>query len=489
MPRGRTKLIYNSGPGGIRSDLNPATIPDGQWLSSSNWLVRNGVGVPRPGYSQLGSTLAAADEVTGIFVPGTRAFYDNESPMIVHTKTKAYRYVSGTYTDITGSWTSSPYPARMIYYMSGGAPYILRANSSNAIDSNDWTASAFANIAAAPACADLCAVGPYVLATDNYGVKWNAANDMTTWPSSNVIKFQETGGGLGSVVAVRSLNAQTAVAMSSCGLWLCTLQAAKTAFRSVYYGEIAGPSHAGHVCQFNGKLYWIGPDFALWEFDGSSVRQLISGNAETFRVLQSGTYAMQPNSRGSSVVVPLPEPEAWFFFSGAVSSKFCVSYNLKTLAATHHTLQHEICSAAVGSLGTNEDERRVILGDSAGKVFVMAPSTLTDDGTDIPWSFEYGYRPLADIDDRGRLDGVASYFKKTSSSCTVTVGVALSDGIDGSESYTTDTFDTNTAGNHLKTFRSLAPKKWLKLKYSGTKAVDDLEHRGSIVTCWERSMV
>lgn len=492
MPRGRNKLIYNSFPGGVRGDLNPAVIPDGQWLSSQNWLVRNGVGIPRPGYSQIGSTVAAADAVTGIFIPQSRAYFNHEANMIVHTKTKAYYWDTSSWTDMTGTWSSSVERVAMIHYTSGGTAYILRGNRDNAIDyAVPGSTTAFANIAAAPSCSDMCAIGPYVLTGQPDGVKWNAPNDMTTWPASNEIVFQEIQGHLDGVMAVRAINNLTAVALSANGLWLCSLQAAKSAFRSAYYGEIVGPSSSGVVCQYAGKLYWIGSDFALWEFDGSSVRQLVSANADILRLAQNSTFAFQSNACAGSVVVPLREPEAWFVFQNLPisSNQLLICYNLKTQAATHHVTAHKLCSMTVGSLGSTEVRRRLILGDTTGKVFAMQDDQTQDAGTGIPWNFEFGYRPVADVGDRASIDAVASYFKKTSSSCTVTVGIALSDGIDDSETPTTSTFDVSVAGNHLKEFRGNDPKKWTKLKYSGTSVVAGLEYRGSIITSWPRSMV
>ena len=49
MPRGKIKHQLLQYPGGIREDLNFAAIPADRWLSSNNWLIRDGEGRPRPG--------------------------------------------------------------------------------------------------------------------------------------------------------------------------------------------------------------------------------------------------------------------------------------------------------------------------------------------------------------------------------------------------------------------------------------------------------
>ena len=55
-------------PGGVREDVNPTGVPEGTFLSASNFLTRQGVGRSRPGYTQIGSTLPAANRVMGFGV-------------------------------------------------------------------------------------------------------------------------------------------------------------------------------------------------------------------------------------------------------------------------------------------------------------------------------------------------------------------------------------------------------------------------------------
>src|SRR3990167_9222733 len=104
MPRGLARIDVPTTPGVVREDLNPKDIPVGALLSSSNWIVRDGRGRPRPGYDQLGSALAAADQVLGF---GFRGDPTTVTAAVAHTRTAAYTWSGSTWDAITGTWTAS----------------------------------------------------------------------------------------------------------------------------------------------------------------------------------------------------------------------------------------------------------------------------------------------------------------------------------------------------------------------------------------------
>jgi hypothetical protein len=492
MPRGRSKVWYNSSPGGIRGDLNPATIPDGEWLSSSNMLVRDGVAVPRPGYAQLGSTLAAGNRVIGIHTR-ISPFYVGSSytgNVVVHTRTAAYYRAASSWDDITGTWTTSDAPVRFVTFPSGGSIYVLRTNTSNPIDAWDGSSSAFANVAAAPYGNDITVLGGYVVvctsASYNEGVQWSALNDHTTWPASNGAFLLDA---YGPMIAVRALNNRAMAVYNSSGLWLGALQAAKTAFQFSFIGNVPGPLSSAALISYRNTHYWMASDLSVWSFDGAQVRNVSPGVAYLMSSIGAPDGALQITS---SAYVPRSQPELWFLVQSAPlfnTIKKLIVVNLATQAVTIHEVADYLSCIAAGHPNTNRTEFGLLYGDVDGRVYDSFSDDLTDDGTAIAWNFEYGYRPTTgNVDEKGTVDGVASYWKKTSSSCTVTVGLTVSDSISGDETEYTDTFDTSTAtSNHLKTFRG-KEGKWVKLKHSGTAVVADLEYRGACVTSWQRSM-
>ena len=97
--RGRTKLPLVIAPGGVDELSNVTAIPPGKLLASSNFVTRNGVGRPRPGYAAMGSAVAAADRIIGF---GSRGSASTESNDVVHTLTAAYNWTGRTWSAITG---------------------------------------------------------------------------------------------------------------------------------------------------------------------------------------------------------------------------------------------------------------------------------------------------------------------------------------------------------------------------------------------------
>src|SRR3990167_1544908 len=200
MPRGMEKLPLLIAPGGVREDLNPAALPDGTLLASANFLTRRGVGGPRPGYLQLGSTLAAADRIIGF---GTRGSPAATTIFVVHTLTAAYRWDGTSFTAITGTWAASTAAqhARMISYVSSGTNYLLRTNQANDIDIWDGGAGNFVDATGAPPnFRDFCSVGGYVLGVFPLGfehrVRWNDQEDINSWTSTNIAELDATPGHL-----------------------------------------------------------------------------------------------------------------------------------------------------------------------------------------------------------------------------------------------------------------------------------------------------
>lgn len=483
MPRGRNKVWFESSPGGIRGDLNPATIPKGEWLSSSNWLSRRGVGVPRPGYAQLGSTLGAADKVRALM------FYNyplqTSSQLQVHTQSKAYYWNGSSYTDITGTWTNSLQGIRLLGYQSGGTNYVLRINAENEMDKSSSGQNAFVDCTGAPKGWDACTVGPYVLVvtagTNFYDAQWNAANNIDDWPAGNFWVQDATH----QTVACRTLNNTSAAIWKYNALWVASLQAAKTAFQFNRIARVDGPTDMASVVDGPDGIYWLSQNYLLYKFDGSSV-SLVSSAASKWAEANATTYT---SYQVCAAYWPIDDQELWFFVPNTSSSlKVGLCFNLRTNALTTHTLQHEVYAALSGYPDASQHRRVLIIGGSDGKVYEMGDS-LTDAGTAIPWHFEYGYVPTCNnVDESGEIDAVASYWKKTSSSCTVTVSLTPSDSISDDETAYTDTFDTSTAtSNHSKTFRG-KKGKWARLKFSGTSVVADLEYRGALLTSWQRSM-
>lgn len=488
MPRGRNKLIYNSFPGGIRKDLNPATIPDGAWASSKNVLCRHGRVVVRPGMS-LERTLTAGNAVIGILLAGATS--NGVIQLCYQTKTKTY---TGGGVDITGTWTTSTtaFPVAFARFNSGGTLWVLRMNVINAMDKWDQNpANSFVDCTGAPSANCLTVIGPYVVTggTTVAQIQWCEPNDIDNWPSSNILKMSEVESDGFLCSALVTLNSRSFVAFFQTGLYLCSLQAAKTPFSAQLVAKVPGPLHPTSAVVHEGVVYWLAWDYSIRAFDGSSVTVVASIQGLAGSPISSSIYY---NNALPCWIFSGDEPEFWASLGDETNNfRDAICVNLKTKAVTYHVLG--ACITAGAAISWFSDDLGIMpaayVGDTAGKIHVFSNYYKNDNGTDIPWEFEFGYRPLAEIGERAKLDAVASYFKKTVTSCSVRVEVATNDAIDDNNSYTYGTFDTSSGGNNLNAFRDESPKKWIKLRYSGTKNVTNLQYRGSIVSSWERSMV
>lgn len=511
MPRGLKKELYNISPGGVREDVNPLTIPDGHLLSSLNWLTRRGVGKPRPGYAQVGSQVAAADRIIGIGFRGSALDGNN---VVLHTLTAAYSWDGTSLGTITGTWSASTADqlVRMVTYVSSGTIFIVRINEANAMDK--WNgAGAFANVAAAPTGRDITSVGPYLFvgaaAGDNYAVQWNSANDIDTWPASNLARLVDTPG---KIIAVRALTPLSVAVYKEDSVYLGTLQAAKTAFQFQLVAHLAGPVSTAALVSALGAHHWLGDNMTVLRFDGTQPQAWTISLGATL----TNNFDFANKKRAHGCLLDRDAAEVWFWYPDVEGNiKKAISINILTQAANPHTFAHNITASAdwtkftsltIDGLdafsstidGLDADFASIdamtapsqpsgMLADSSGNFYRFGPYS-NDGGTAIPWHFEHGYRPAAGIEHRAELDAVVSYWTKAPVSLTVTLAVTTTDSAGEQDTATTDTFDVLTDSNHLKTFRGKRGK-WVKIKHSAASSAEGLEHRGAAVLCWPRAMI
>ena len=513
MPRGRDKTALVISPGGVREDLNPALIPEGYLLASSNWLTRQGVGRPRSGYEQDGTTLTAADRIMGF---GFRGSLSTAINLVAHTLTKAYnRTAGGTYSDITGTWTPSATSqhVRMVAYPSGGTLWLLRTNLANAIDKWSGSGNFTDPTQTAPACRDLTVTNGRVLGFNvttggtnfPYRAQWTDLNDVDTWPAGNIAELDETPD---EGVATRAFGPLTAGLYKEDSVWLAVAQAAATPFQFQLVAHTPGPVSPAALISFRGKHYWLAKDAVIYAFDGSKVEPVGRAIVKTFRE----NFDWESRQQVHGFVLPLAEPELWYVFPSSGSAiKRAMSVNLTSGAMNPHLFADDISASSEwlaqpeitwdGLSGTwdalgdtyatwdamaSEAHPTAVLGTTGGKVMQYGLAT-NDDGTAIAWSFTHPNVPAGGLGNRLYLDGITSYWKKMSTSLTVTVGVTVTDSLGDADSESTSTFDIATDSNHLSTFTSKIGQ-WVKVRHAGASAIADLEHRGAGILGWKRNM-
>lgn len=510
MPRGREKLPLTIAPGGVREDLNPAAVPDGWLLASGNWLTRRGVGGPRPGYVQLGSTLAAADRIMGF---GSRGSPAGTTAFVVHTLTAAYAYDGTSFTAKTGTWTASTADqhVRMISYVSSGTNYLLRTNHANAIDIWDGGAGNFTDAGGSPpAFRDICSVGGYVLGVYPNGfqhrMQWNDQDDINSWTSTNTAELDATPD---SLIGAKPFGPLSAGIYKEDSVWTAVLQAAKQPFQFQLIAHAPGPLSPAAIIAYRGNHYWLADDSVIYRSDGAHVEPFATGLPVTFRAYLDWNNRI----RTHAFVLAEEEPIVMFIYPvlGGTMDRG-ISVNLNTGACNPHQFAHSISASAQwireaettwneltgtwdtlsstfatwDAMGTAMNSSD-LLGGTTGKVYQFgAPAD--DDGTAISWSFTHPWRAIAGLGFRFFLDAIVSYWKKLSVSHTVTVGVTVTDSLGDADTESTDTFDLSTDDEHLETFSNLRGQ-WVKVRFAASSAVAGIQHRGAAAFGWRRGMV
>lgn len=494
MPRGIKKIWYESAPGGVRNDLNPAVIPPGQWRTSSNFLCRRGVGVPRPGTSLL-TTVTSADMVMGLYKFDFQ--YSIDLTLAIQTVSALYvyeefAYPSPTLTNITGT-AATPYIMNVPFamYDSGGQKYLVRGGYGARLAKYNPYGGApttLTNIAAGPSnIISMDIVGPYLLCAGNTDVVWNSPNDIETWPSDNTIRLST--GGFETVYDVKALNNESAAMYSAGSVHILSLQAAKSAFRAQLVSKCEGPCYFNSVVRTHDAHYWMTRNGKIAKFDGSRVSyvanclELIAPNIGNALIqFISGAY------------IDATDREVWFFYNGgggdATSATNGICFNIDTGSVTPHTFAHPMLAAARGAYRDYQRFPEIVVGDTSGRVYEMGSNEVTtDNGTAIPWWFDYGYRAISDnVSERGEVDALTSYWKKTSSSLSVGVGLYVTDSISDNDTFTYGFVNPSSDSNHLTLFRGKRGK-WARLIHSASSVIPNLEFRGASLSSWLRSMI
>ena len=517
MPRGTLQTIINPSPGGTREDLSPALIPEGWLLSSRNWLTRRGRGKPRPGYD---STLTVTDALRIIGI-GFRGTHQQASNIVFFTRAHQYSWDGTSLTNATSSgWVASTdnQLVRSITFTQGGTDYLLATNTSNAL--LEWTGSgAFtATGGSPPAARDLVAVGNRILlmgiqgTSFPYRVQWSGFKDRTSWTSTGFTELRETSG---YVVGGANFGPNTAAVYKDDSIYLATVQAAVEPFQFQYVAMVPGPLSPAAIVNVLGVHYWMGEDFSIYQFDGAEPKLVSSGLVNT--VQQNISYADRDQTFGFPQVTQ-DFREVWFFYPNRSETFNGISCNIITGAVNHHVFADAITAGAEwrmggrtidgldafsstidgldsvsstinGLDGTAPIEQLGLLGTNAGEALIFGSAYTDDDGTAIPWAFEHPWTAPGKDQARVQVDAVDTlWYGAAGPGITITAGVAVTDKLTDSETFTTTTFNNSTDEQHLLTFPNMRGKL-VKIAHSGNAVSANLEFRGAVLTSWPRGRV
>lgn len=514
--RGAVQTLLPTMPGGVREDLNPAMLPDGVLLDSTNYLVRRGVGQTRPGYT---SALLAPDakRVIGIGIRGTR---NQTSNIIIATTDHTYTWDGSTVTDSTGSgWSVSAnnQHVRMVTFSQGGVDYALTINEANALREWNGSGNFTATAGSPPAGRDLTIAGNRVIiaypATFPHRIRWSGFNDRTVWGASAYADLLDTPG---SIIAARAFGPNTFGVYKDDAIYLATLQAAVEPFQFQFIARAPGPASPASLVDALGVHYWLGEDYAIYKFDGASPKVVSTGLART--ISKHMDFANRDQMFGFPWFSQ-DERELWFFYPTRVGTFNAVSYNIGNDAVNHHKFPHVITaamdwkmqsttmsiddltsvSATIDGLdassstidnldATSGATRAVLFGDSTGTVFTFGPYH-EDNGTAIDWSFTHGWVSPGKLQSSNYMDSLTPYWIVTPfTNVTIRVGLTVTDQLSDTETETITEFNSTSDSPHRMIFPNTRGKL-IKVRQFGRGTERGLFYQGSLLTTWNKGRV
>ena len=515
MARGTSEEVISMSPGGVREDLNPAAIPDGFFEATTNWVNRNGVGRPRPGYGQVGSTLDEADTILAIGFRGSSRDGDN---IVIHSLSAGYHWNGSSLASITGSWTTASVTdnIRLITFNSSGTTLMVRAAPNTSISVWDGTAASFVTASGAPTAWDCMAIGNRVLAMrvdgDPLKVAWCGNKDIGDWDLVN--DFARLDDMPGNIVGGAPLGPFTGAIYKEDSIWVAQLQASTEPFQFQMVAPSPGPMSARSIVHYGGSHYWLAEDLNIYRFDGTAVSEPLSAGLS---ITLQNEFDFNKAEKCHGFTLDIKSPEITFVYPriGVDSMDHAFTFNVVTQAINFHEYAADITTASrwtaqpgrtiddlaslVSTVGSLMDVSSTIdglglaggftalLGDSTGS-FYRYGIDLDDDGTPISWDWKTGWRAISGLEARTFLDGIASYWKKLASSFTVTLEIESTDTLGEDEVVDTRTFELSASSNHLTHPTDDTLAQWYRIKMSGQGNQNGLACKGAVVLGWPRPL-
>lgn len=492
-------------------------LPEGWYLSSTNWLHRRGKGRPRPGYDLL-TTATDTGRVLGLGFRGSRLLGTN---LVIFTSANQYSYNGTTLSSITNpSWTNSDNPnqlVRSLTFPQSGTDYILAINTVNEL--MEWSGSGnFTNTSGSPPTGrDVFVLGNRLVVcqpdSNMYRVRWSGFADRTSWPTTvNQTDLRDTPG---NVVGGAPFSPNTGAIYKDDCIYLATLQAAQEPFQFQFVGLVPGPVSPAVIVNALGVHYWLGEDFSIYKFDGAEPKIVSAGLTRTIGT--NINFSDRDTSFGfASITQDLRE--VWFFYPNRNGFYNAVSCNILTSALNHHTFTRDVFTAAtewrmggatidgldaysstidgldsvyatIDSMdGTAPVNPQILLGTSAGQVHILNETYADDNGSSIEWRFRDRWMAPGANQTRVHVDAVDTMWTDTDDALTVAVGVYVTDKMTDSETSTVSYFSPGTDEQHLLTFPNKRGKL-VSVEHSASTVVAGLEYVGGILTSWPRGRV
>lgn len=493
---------------GERGDLTDRELPIGALRLCSNMLrSEKGRLTIRPGHTLLTST-NPTDRVMGIAGFSTAA---GVTKQVASTLTKVWSYGSSIWNDITGTafGGANTDHVRSAVMALAGVYNIILMNGFNAPKSWDGAAGTCSALGGSPGIF----IDGMVLANRLVGLVapetvWiSDFNNPAVWPTGAGFRVRLVDSG-DLMVGVGRLTRMSGAILGEESQWVTRAQSGSSPFRYDQISNRSGPlSCACIVSAGESKLFWLAKDYNVYQFDGVQciavgwamkpyVKDTIDPSNEKmthgvfvdqlnkiFWLFPDQTSASLGPNRGIFLDVRTGEMGRLYYASpitamGRVKIAYGItwdglaSYTWDNLAAAYPTWD---------SFGLLSTQRKVALGNAAGKVFLMGDGDGSDNGSAIDWAFELPLRAYAGWPVNFVPSTFETFFKQATNSTVVNTSVGSTDTLMADPTYLTmATTDLSVDQRNDLDVSSLGEKRFVSLKHYGSASKGQIEWSGGM---------
>lgn len=401
---------------GVNRLLSAHQLPPDALRDASNVIYRNGVLRPRPGYTQLASTVLSGTPTGMIAYVKT----DGTAVPVLATTTKQYAYESSAWAEKTGSaqTASTSQIARFTTIALGTSltNYVIHVNGKDA--PTQWTGSStFAAVSGSPPVwSDICTLADRIVGlVPPYGVRWGNLRSLTVWPARNQIQLAWT---VDPVVAIHPLGqSATGVIYKQRSLWLISFtggQSDATAFRIDPVGYYDGPAGPAAIVDVDGAHVYMTTTGRVGYFNGTEHKWIADG---VWPMIQADMHASTA-MRTWGIYDPVNH-EVHFYYpsiaqSNAIKGQLTITLprpetGTQSIGVFPGVVTGTLSAGTVARL--DNQDKMLAAGTTANRTYQITTDTSGDDGVGFSGYWQTGLIAAPGVKPY-RLEGVETFAER-----------------------------------------------------------------------------
>lgn len=498
---------------GVVPITDPEATPLGALIAAENWIWQDGELRVRPGVMALGSSVAQR--------PTTYIQYkhsDGNTRIVKATVAGWWKYVSGAWTDISGTaLTGGPADLTVFrVFQKAGATHLLGTNGADVMKKWDGSVATYSNVGGTPPRARA------MMVLFDRVIVGNLLSGGTVSPLAvDVSAFQDFDSGWGTVfvglvgietpgniVAMLEAGSLVGAIYKDDAVVLAIAQSgASSPFRfETKVTNVPGPASAACVIAPSDGLHLIfGNNCSIMRFDTVSYQPLGGVEGRKFQAHIEKTANISTLGRSFAMYDSLKN-NAWFFYAekGNIDPQIGIVINLNNFSMWPFRLPWAVSAAGfvnsstgltigdltipigsisqtIGELATANSVTRGLIGRITGQTYEHTGET--DDGAAIPFFQQMPRYPLGSGIRYKTVKGIEHRFDKTTSPQSVSVQVGVSNSGESETLSAAKTIDIGSKGPYYTGHR--VDGKFVSMRISGN-ATKPITYRGSFADVAER---